>query len=120
MKLQDLELNDFNEFIKIQDLENELDVFEDQRGNNVFNLNKTLFISVDKERLPDFICDYEMHWPLISYKLYGTTRLAWLLQKINGVTAADVFKAKQPRDVVKYLPKKYVDSIVADMNEFNT
>ena len=60
-----------------------------------------------------------MHWTLISYKIYGTTRLAWLLWKVNNVPIADTFKAKQPGDIIYYLPKDYVQSIVSDMVEFN-
>lgn len=120
MKLVDLGIDEFTSFLKIYDLENMFDVFNDSRGNNVFSLNKTLYIKVDLDALPEFICDHEMHWPLISYKIYGTTRLAWLLQKINGVTAADIFKAKQPKDIVKYLPATYKDTLIADINDFET
>ena len=79
MKIADLDLSEFDKFLKIQDLENMFDIFEDSRHNRVYNLNKTLYIEVDLDKLPDFICDCEMHWPLISYRIYGTTRLAWLL-----------------------------------------
>ena len=119
MKLVDLDINEFNQFLKIHDLENMFDVFSDRKGNNVCNLNKSLYVAVDIDALPDFTCDYEMHWTLISYKIYGTTRLAWLLWKLNGVNAKDIFKAKQPKDKVKYLPTRYSDAIVADINEFN-
>lgn len=119
MKLVDLDIDEFNSFIRIHDLENMFDVFKDRKQNNVFNLNKTLYVSVDKDRLPDFICDYEMHWPLISYKIYGTTRLAWLLMKLNSIKAKDMFKAMQPKDAVKYLPTRYCDAIVAEINDFN-
>ncbi len=120
MKVADLGVDEINAFLKIQDLENVLDVFRDERGNNIFNLNKTVYLRVDASQLPEYECTYAMHWPLISYKIYGTTRLAWLLQKLNNVTAKDVFNAKQPRDKVKYLPKRYVDGIVADINNFDT
>lgn len=118
MKLQDIDDQDFNSFLKIYDLENMFDVNVDAKGKRVFNLNKTLYVVVDTEKLPEFICSSEMHWPLISYKIYGTTRLAWLLWKLNDVKASDVFKAKQPKDVVKYLPREYKDAIIADINEF--
>lgn len=119
MKLYDLDLNEANDYLKITDLENWFDVFVDKRGNTVFDLNRTIYLNADPAALPDFICDHEMHWPLISYKIYGTTRLAWLLWKINKVSATQIFNAKQPGDKVKYLPKKYVDSITADLNDFD-
>ena len=49
-----------------------------------------------------------MHWTLISYKIYGTTRLAWLLWKANNVQMADTFKVKMPGDIVYYLPRENV------------
>lgn len=120
MKVVDLEIPEFDEFMSIHDFENMFDLVLDKRKNYVYSLNKTLYVSVDLDRLPVFVCDHEMHWPLISYKIYGTTRLAWLLWKLNGVTAKDVFKPKQPKDEVKYLPKQYSDTIIADINEFES
>ena len=120
MKLVDFDIYEFDSFIKIHDLENMFDVLVDKKGNRVFNLNKTLYVAVDTDKLPEFICDHEMHWPLISYKIYGTTRLAWLLWKLNGISAKDIFKAKQPKEAVKYLPKRYSDAIVANINDFES
>ena len=118
MKLVDLDISEFEEFIKIYDLENMFDVFVDKHGNEQFNLNKTLYIKVDPKRLPEYECKYEMHWPLISYNIYGTTRLAWLLQKLNNVKAKDMFKSKQPKDKIKYLPQNLTDSVVSNINDF--
>lgn len=119
MKLYDLDLDESHNYLKITDLENWFNVHVDKRDNTVFDLNRTIYINVDPSALPDFICDHEMHWPLISYKIYGTTRLAWLLWKINRVEADSIFIAKLPGEKVKYLPKQYVDSITADLNDFD-
>lgn len=116
--LMELDNDDINSTLKITDLENMFDIFQDKRGNLVFDVNKTLYINVDKDVLPEFICDHEMHWTLISYKLYSTTRLAWLLWKINDIGPADIFTAKQPGDKIKYLPAQYVDNIVSQLNNF--
>ena len=85
----------------------------------MYNLNNALYINVDPSKLPEFICDHEMHWPLASYRIYGTTRLAWLLWKLNGIDASNVFKPLQPKDKVKYLPTRYSEGIVADINNFD-
>ena len=77
-----------------------------------------MYITVNKSSLPKFTCDYAMHWPLISYKIYGTTRLAWLLWKLNDVDLAGSLKKKYPGDTVLYLPSQYVDGIVSDINQF--
>ena len=119
MRIHDLNDNDINAKLKITDLENMFDIYVDKNLNNMFNLNKTLYIKIDKDSLPIFQCTHPMHWTLISYKIYGTTRLAWLLWKINDVSIEDSFKARQPGDIVKYLPKKLVNSIISDITNFN-
>ena len=119
MKLFDLDDNDINAILKISDLENMFDIFVDKKLNNVFNLNTSLYVSIDKSKLPTFQCDHQMHWPLISYKIYGTTRLAWLLWKTNGTSVEDTFKAKQPGDIVYYLPQQLVQQIISNINDFD-
>ena len=119
MKLVDLDTEYTGKYLKITDLENIFDIFIDKRKNAVFNMNETLYINIDKTTLPEHVCSSEMHWTTLSYQIYGTTRLAWLLLKINDVEAKDIFVAKQPGDVIKYLPKQYVNSVVANINEFD-
>lgn len=118
MKLIDLDNDEMNSFLKITDFDNFFDVFVDKRENIVFDVNKTLYINADPASLPEYTCTTPMHWPLISYKLYSTTRLAWLLWKLNHVNLDTIFDIKQPGDKIKYLPKEYVDNIVAQINEF--
>ncbi len=111
--------DDINKNLKITDLENIFELYQDKRGNLVFDLNSTLYINVDKSTLPEFTCNHQMQWTLISYKIYGTTRLAWLLWKINDVGIENIFETKQPGDKIKYLPKQYVDNIVSNINNFD-
>ena len=119
MKLADIDDNDIKSLLKITDLENAFDVYVDDRLNNVFNLNKSIYIKVDKDSLPVFRCDHAMHWTLISYRIYGTTRLAWLLWKVNGTKIEDTMKPQQPGFSIYYLPKDLVGRIVSDMTGFN-
>lgn len=120
MKLVDLEDNDINAVLKITDLENMFDIYVDKKLNNIFNLNMSLYVNANKNTLPTFQCNYPMHWTLISYHIYSTTRLAWLLWKINDVSAEDVFKAKQPGDIIYYLPQKQVQTIISNINNFKS
>lgn len=93
------------DWLKITDLENAFDVTQKQDGKYFYNLNETVYLDVDSDRLSEFVCDSRMHWPLISYRIYGTTRLAWLLTKLNRVEARDMFSAKEPGETVLYLDK---------------
>ena len=116
MRLSELELN--LDFIKITDLENIFNVYQDKNNNYFYNLNSTVYINANNDTLRTYICNYEMHWPLISYKLYGTTRLAWLLLKINNVQPKDIFKTKKPGDSIKYLTNESVNNLIQQLMEF--
>lgn len=120
MKIIDLEDPQFDQTLKITDLENMFNVYVDKKMNNVLNLNTSLYINVDKSQLPTFQCTYPMHWTLISYHLYATTRLAWLLWKLNDVGIDEVFNVKQPGSIVYYLPQAQVEKIISDINQFKS
>ena len=119
MKVSDIDDAEIKHYLKITDFENFFDVHTDKNGSNFYNLNSTLYFDVDKSTLDVYTCDHACHWPLISYKIYGTTRLAWLLWKLNDVDAAHIFEMKQPGDKILFLDKQYVESIVADLNDFD-
>jgi len=105
--------------LKITDFENFFTVHTDKNDRYFYNLNSTLTFAGSKDTLPTFTCTATSHWPLISYHIYGTTRMAWLLMKLNDVTAANVFKPLQPGDKVKYLSRDAAEAIVADLNDFD-
>jgi hypothetical protein len=50
--------DDINQNLKITDLENIFELYQDKRGNLVFDLNSTLYINVDKSTLPEFTCNH--------------------------------------------------------------
>lgn len=118
MKVSNIDDSNIQKYLKITDFENFFNVFQDQNGNNFYNLNENLYFQVDKTTLPSMVCDCHCFWPLLSYKIYGTTRLAWMLMKVNDVNAANVFDAKEPGDIIYYVPKDAVEGIVADLNDF--
>jgi hypothetical protein len=104
MKLLDIgittEITDFENFFKIH---------EDSRtGYYKYNLNEGLYINVDKSQCEEYILKTDAFWPLISYKIYETPKLAWLLMKLNDVSGEDIFKKKTPGSTIYYLPKETV------------
>ena len=109
MKIADLD----EDYLKITDLENMLSLFVDKRNRLMFNLNETMYIDADDDALMTYVCKHPLHWTTLSYNIYGTTRLAWLLCKVNNVKCKDIFKPKMPGDEVKYLPTSYIDNIVS-------
>lgn len=119
MKIINIDDNQIKSLLKITDLENAFDVYVDNNFNNMFNLNKSIYINAEKGSLPVFQCKHSMHWTLISYKIYGTTRLAWLLWKVNNVKLEDTMKPQPPGSIIWYLPKNLVNGIVSEMTGFN-
>lgn len=118
MKISDLDID--KKYLRITDFENFFNVYQDKKGNYFYNINTNMYLDIAEDVLDEYVCTYDMQWPLISYKLYGTTRLAWLLMKINKVQPKDVFKLKHPGDVVKYIEKQQMLNLVAEINGFNT
>lgn len=105
-------------YLKITDFDNYFNVYLDKNGNYTFNLNQTLYF--DATQLSEYKCDCRMFWPLISFKLYDTTRFAWLLIKLNNVKGKDIFKAKNAGDIVYFIDKKQLQSIIPYINGYDT
>lgn len=108
MKLTDI---DYETTTKITDFENFFKVSEHD-GLYRYNLNNNLYLEISDDELMTYELKMSAHWPLISYKLYGTTRLAWLLMKINKVGLADSLRTYRPGEKVKYISKDNVKSIL--------
>lgn len=109
------------DYMKITDFDNFFNVYQNSstsRQEYRFNLNTNLYLVCDDSELSIYECTCYSHWPLISYKIYGTTRLAWLLMKINNVKAQDVFRLKFPGEIIKYLPKEKINQIVKTVNGY--
>lgn len=114
-KISDMDMS--KDFLKVTDFENFFDIYIDGRGKDLYNLNSTLYLDIPLDTLLVHKCDTYCFWPLISYKIYGTTRLAWLLMKLNAVSAEDVFLPKKPGDQVLYLPQESLGSILRAVND---
>jgi hypothetical protein len=85
------DFKDSKTWLKAMDLENFFNVYADKNGNFVYNLNNSIYFNVQKGSLDEYTLSHDMHWTLISYMLYGTTRFAWLLMKVNNITAENIF-----------------------------
>lgn len=101
------ELDEIPEHLKITDFDNFFNIYNVD-GNVQYNFNSTLYLNTTSNILKDFILTHRMHWPLISYKIYGTPRLAWLLMKLNNVQAKEIFIVREAAETIKYIPIEYV------------
>lgn len=118
MTLSDIDTSKLK-FLKITDFENIFNIYQDKKGNYFYNLNSSLYLDIADDTLLSYICDYDMQWPLLSYKIYGTTRLAWLLMKINNVKPKDVFKLVKAGDTIKYLSKDQMNGLITTLNNID-
>ena len=116
MKISETQIENKNQWLKITDFENLFKIYEDDNLNYRYNLNETLYLNVDPQTYEYYNVTHDMFWPLISYNIYGTTRLAWLLMKTNNVTAKNIFNKVRAGKVVKYINKDVVENIVAKVN----
>ena len=104
------------DYLKFADLENMFGVFHDDMGRYFFNLNETVYIYPGREGLREYVASYEMQWPLVSYAIYKTTRLAWLLMKVNQVPASRMFDTVKPGQKVLYVDSGQASEIARKVN----
>lgn len=116
MKISDIATGSAKDTLKITDLENIFNIYEDD-GNYYYNLNETLVIDFNKDQLSRYVVTHDMHWPTISYQLYETTRLAWLLMKANKVDKRAAFDVIPAGTVVYFPSVEVVQSIVTSLNK---
>ena len=70
----------------------------------VHNLNTGIEISADKKAFEKFHVATDMFWPQISYKIYGTTSLYWLLEMMNPKATTTMFGKVRAPAHIQYLP----------------
>lgn len=116
MRIKDVDTDNILK-LKVGDLDNFFSVHRDKFNRYVANLNETLYLDVPTSELNLFIPDYDIHWPLISHKIYGTTRLAWLLIKINKVTPNSIFDKVPAGMPIYYLSPGNVHVILEQFSQ---
>lgn len=68
------------------------------------NLNTGLNIEADDDAYETFHLTTSMFWPQISYLIYGTSSLYWLLELINPELSSGCFDKVEAPNHVLYLP----------------
>lgn len=73
------------------DLANMFSEYTDEYNNITYNLLRTLTIKGIDNPQTGYVNKYRTkesdNWHIVSYNHYGTTRLWWLLCKVNGISA---------------------------------
>ena len=118
--MQHIRIKDFADsknYLKSTDFDNFFNVYLDKRNNYIYNLNKSMYFLIEDGATQEYLLKHDMHWTLVSYKLYGTTHLAWLLMKINNIDAAHVFDKIKAGAIVKYIPKEQLTTVINAIND---
>lgn len=105
-------LQDGEGSVKFTDLENFFNVYRDKNDYYHYNLNSTVYLSVPPSRMKSYVCQHDLHWTTISYNLYGTVRLAWVLMKLNNITPDISFNIVPAGSTVKYLDRGDITTII--------
>lgn len=100
------------EVLTFVDFENSLNIYQDKDDFYFYNLNSTIYLDVPNEMLKSFVCQHDLHWPTISYHIYGTVRLAWVLMKLNNITPNIAFEIVPAGSVVKYLDRADITTLI--------
>lgn len=103
-------------WLKIADLENMFEVYLDKNAKYMYNLNETLCFVGNNAQLNNYKLNHDMFWPLVSYKLYNTTRYAWLLMKLNNVDGDHIFDILKAGTIVKYMEEESLSRILGIIN----
>lgn len=83
-------------------------------GNSaVCNLNSSIVIEAEPAAFEIFHLTTSMFWPQISYLIYETTGLAWLLQRLNHTLTTNCFAKVEAPNHIRYLPN--ADTVIASL-----
>ena len=101
------------------DLDKMFSLFIDEEGRWKYNLNSTFYlIDIPDEVCQWYICPTDMHWPSIAWKVYGSTRLAWFLMKLNDIRDQNIFDQIKAGTRIRYLDYgKFVNDMLANMEQ---
>lgn len=94
---------------------NIFNVFADENDFYFYNLLETIVVP---ESLPSNFYDfynitYQDTWPLISYKVYNTPNLWWLITSVNGII--NPTEPLEPGSTIKYLKTQYASLVITQL-----
>jgi hypothetical protein len=118
------QFNGLADFVSVFDLANLFNAYPDTKLDDPtqlsYNINRTLmFNNIDKTPLTYFkkyTPKQSDCWTLISYYVYGTTELWWLICKVNGVKDPTIEPFPTYTEL-KILNKEYVNNILSQIKQ---
>lgn len=103
-----------------------LPVLQNTRYENIFkiyqdgdvpfyNLNKSINFpnDLDPNLFNVFIYDSQMQWPIVSYKLYQTIYLWWLITEVNNIR--NPYILPEVGTAMRYIKPEYVQFVLSQI-----
>lgn len=103
--------------LKNSDLANLFQIFKDNNGNYVFNLNDTVNINIANTADNYYILhtvNKKESYQTISYMYYNTTRYWWIITKFNNIS--NVIDLPTQGTILKILNIDVVKFIIQQIN----
>ena len=114
-------INEIPSYIEIESISYEnffkIHIYNDEF--TFFNILKKINIltnsnDIDPTYFKSYNVDVDIPWVVMSYKIYGTVNLWWLLCLINGVQ--DATKNPELGTTIRALKTQYINTIVNQIN----
>ena len=110
------EITDVMNFEKIplEAMENLFNIYLNEDNEYYYNIMRTVNIegldNIDMSYFETYIYKEQDSWTVLSYKFYGTTRLWWLICKVNNIF--NPFERPVEGTKIIYLKPEVVNNIV--------
>jgi hypothetical protein len=97
--------------------ENFFNVYETNQGFRFYNLlkNISIFSSNDSEIEDEYITDYLDTWYSISYRVYGTLNLWWLVCLYNNIN--NPFERIKSKTFLRILKPELVGIVISEITK---
>ena len=96
--------------------ENIFKLYVNENDQFCYNLKSSVTFpnDIDEEFIGFFNLDTNAPWTTISYGIYGTIFLWWMITELNNIT--NPIDIPKPGTIIKYIKPEYVKQIVGQIN----
>jgi len=80
-----------------------------------YNLNRSINFpnNLDPSLYSVVVYDTPTHWPIVSYKLYQTIYLWWMITEVNNIR--NPFILPEPGSTIRYIKPEYVQYVLSQI-----
>lgn len=95
--------------------ENIFKVYFNEDNLPFYNLNRSISFpnNLDPSLYSVVIYDTPTHWPIVSYRLYQTIYLWWMITEVNNIQ--NPFILPEPGTPIRYIKPEYVQYVLGQI-----